>query len=95
MTHRRLRTLSGRAEPRGDRLSLRDNLVMRPRTRPRVRAIGIAVAALLAVPLAGCAALFFTDGDELAHRGAENIAAQIGSHTDNSRSAPILTTPER
>ncbi|MCH6230431.1 hypothetical protein MK786_06740 [Microbacterium sp. CFH 31415] len=57
---------------------------MRLRTRPHVRATNIAVAALLAVPLTGCAPSFFTDGDDLAHRGAENIAAEIGSHSDNT-----------
>src|SRR5690349_11770161 len=50
----------------------------------RARRITAAIVLLLAIPLAGCSSLFFTDGDELARRGADSVAAQIGSHSDNT-----------
>jgi len=55
---------------------------LRPRHRARIT--GAAIALLLAAPLVGCSSLFFPEGDDLARRGAESVAAQIGSHSDNT-----------
>lgn len=57
---------------------------MPSRPRHRARAASAATALLFAIPLAGCSSLFFSDGDELARRGAESVAEQIGSHSDNT-----------
>lgn len=62
---------------------------MHPRSRHRIRLIGAATALLLAAPLTGCGSLFFDEGDQLAHRGAENVAAQIASHSDNTAEVTI------
>jgi len=76
-------------ESRGRGIRCRDNLIMQPRPRHRVRLIGATIALLLAAPLAGCGSLFFTEGDHLARRGAENVAAQIGAHSDNTATVTI------
>lgn len=62
---------------------------MQPRSRHPVRVIVAVIALLLGVPLAGCASPLFTEGDRLAIRGAENVAAQIGSHRDNTAEVTI------
>lgn len=62
---------------------------MPSRPRRRVRFAGAAVLLLVGAPLAGCTSLFFTDGDELARRGAESVAVQIGSHSDNTAAVTI------
>lgn len=67
----------------------RDNVIMQSRSRHRVRLIGTATALLFAVPLTGCGSLFFDEGDQLAHRGAENVVAQIASHSDNTAEVTI------
>ena len=62
---------------------------MRSRTRDSVRPLGAAIALLLAAPLAGCAPVFFTEGEELARRGAETVATQIGAHRDSTAGVTI------
>ncbi|MGM1017118.1 MAG: hypothetical protein ACQEW8_06220 [Actinomycetota bacterium] len=62
-------------------------------TRRRTRLlIGAAVPLLLAVALTGCGSLSFNsfiEGDQLASRAAESVAAEIGSHTDNTGETTI------
>lgn len=44
---------------------------------------------LIAAPLTGCGSLLVDEGEELALRGAEDVAARIGSHTDNTAEVTI------
>lgn len=62
---------------------------MHPRRGRRICRVSAALAVLLALPLTGCASLFFTEGDQLATRAAQNVAAQIGSHRDNTAETTI------
>lgn len=52
--------------------------------RLRTRLLGATIALALTVPLGGCGYLFVTEGDDFARQGAEAVAAQIGSRTDNT-----------
>jgi len=75
---------------RGRGIRCRDNVIVQPRSRHSVRLVGSATALLLAVPLTtGCGSLLFDEGDQLAHRGAENVVAQIASHSDNTAEVTI------
>lgn len=62
---------------------------MTSRRLRRGRTAGAAVLLLVAAPLGGCASPFFTEGDELARRGAESVAERIGSHSDNTGEVTI------
>lgn len=68
---------------------------MHSRPRHGSRVIGAGIALVLAAGLAGCSAPFFAEGDDLARRGAESIAAQIGSHTDNTAEVTLVEMVDR
>lgn len=62
---------------------------MQPRSRQCVRFLGAATALLVAAPLAGCGSVFFNEGDQLAYRDAEKVAARISAHTDNTAKVTV------
>lgn len=62
---------------------------MHPRFRHPVRLVGAAVVLLLIASASGCAALFSSDGDDVARRGAVDVAEQIGAHSDNTAEVTV------
>ena len=76
-------------EDHGRGIRCRDNVTMQQRSRHPVRLIGAASALLVTATLTGCGSLFFDEGDQLAHRGAHDVAARIGSYSDNTAEVTV------